>query len=123
LRLAAGEVPAEILPTADLVELRVAVDPERRGWGATETGHRAGAAARVRTLLSFLRGLASSEGRRRDIMDEPWQIYYEELVLRTEGIEDQQWNREGDVREAAHEAYRATVDRLVEHLDYEDEDA
>lgn len=31
LRLAAGHVPPEILPEADLVELRVAVDPEARG--------------------------------------------------------------------------------------------
>ena len=31
LRAAAGHIPPEILPAADLVELRVAVDPEQRG--------------------------------------------------------------------------------------------
>lgn len=32
LRAAAGHVPEEILPVADLVELRVAIDPESRPY-------------------------------------------------------------------------------------------
>jgi len=54
-------------------------------------------------------------------MDEPWQIYYEELLLRAEDVLDRLWNHETELRQAAQEAYRSTVDRLVEHLDYEDE--
>lgn len=56
-------------------------------------------------------------------MDEPWQVYYEELLERAEAIGDQLWNREDEVREAAHEAYQSTVDRLVEELDFDDERA
>jgi hypothetical protein len=53
-------------------------------------------------------------------MDEPWEIYYEELLQRSGEIEDQIWNREDDVREAAHDAYESTVERLVDQLGYED---
>jgi hypothetical protein len=56
-------------------------------------------------------------------MDEPWEIYYEELLQRAGEVEDRIWNREDDVREAAHDAYENTVDRLVEQLAYEDEEA
>lgn len=56
-------------------------------------------------------------------MDEPWQIYYEELLERAESVQDQLWNRDQDLREAAHEAYEDTVNRLVEELDYDDEQA
>ncbi|HEX9710202.1 MAG TPA: hypothetical protein VGB42_09590 [Candidatus Thermoplasmatota archaeon] len=56
-------------------------------------------------------------------MDEPWQIYYEELLERAEDVPDQRWNREEDVEEAAHEAYQSTVDRLVNQLDYDDGEA
>ena len=55
-------------------------------------------------------------------MDEAWEIYYEELLRRAGHIEDQLWNREEDVRLAAHEAYQSTVDRLAE-MEYEDEEA
>ena len=55
-------------------------------------------------------------------MDEAWEIYYEELLRHAGNVEDQLWNREEDVRLAAHEAYQTTVDRLVE-MEYEDEEA
>lgn len=56
-------------------------------------------------------------------MDEPWEVYYEELLQRAETVQDQLWNREEDVREAAHEAYESTVERLVEQFAYDDEQA
>ena len=55
-------------------------------------------------------------------MDEAWEMYYEELLRRAGNIEDQLWNREEDVRLAAHEAYQSTVDRLAD-MEYEDEEA
>jgi cupin superfamily acireductone dioxygenase involved in methionine salvage len=56
-------------------------------------------------------------------MDEPWQVYYEELVARAGNVRDQIWDRESDVRESAHDAYQVTVDRLATEYDYDDEDA
>lgn len=56
-------------------------------------------------------------------MDEPWQVYYEELLERIEDIEEQRFNRAEDVSEAAHEAYQATSDRLMNLLDYAEADA
>lgn len=38
LSVAAAELPPEIAPEADLVELRIAVDPERRSYVVEETG-------------------------------------------------------------------------------------
>jgi hypothetical protein len=56
-------------------------------------------------------------------MDEAWEIYYEELLRRAGDIQKQLWNREEDVREAAHGAYQSTVNRLVDHQGYENEQA
>lgn len=56
-------------------------------------------------------------------MDEAWEIYYEEMLRHAGNIEEQLWNREQDVREAAHEAYESTVNRLVEQHGYDDEEA
>jgi hypothetical protein len=56
-------------------------------------------------------------------MDEPWQIYYEELLERIDGIEEQRFNRAEDVAEGAHETYQATADRLTNQLDYAEGDA
>lgn len=56
-------------------------------------------------------------------MNEPWQVYYEELLERIEGIEEQRFNRAEDTAEAAHEAYQATTDRLTNQLDYAEGDA
>lgn len=56
-------------------------------------------------------------------MDEPWQIYYEELHDRGADIPAREWNREGDLAEVTHEAYQATADRLLNHLDYTEEEA
>ncbi len=36
--IAAEQLPAEIAPEADLVELRIAVDPEKRAYLADDTG-------------------------------------------------------------------------------------
>ncbi len=38
LRVAAEQLPTEIAPEADLVELRIAVDPEKRAYLADDTG-------------------------------------------------------------------------------------
>jgi hypothetical protein len=56
-------------------------------------------------------------------MDEPWQVYYEELVARAGNVRDQIWDRESDVREAAHDAFQVTVDRLTTEYDFDDEEA
>lgn len=56
-------------------------------------------------------------------MDEPWQVYYEELVGRARNVTAQIWDRENDVREAAHDAYQTTVDRLTTEYDYDDAQA
>lgn len=56
-------------------------------------------------------------------MDEPWNIYYDELLDRAEEIPSQRFNRAEDMSEAAHEAYEATVDRLVNQLDVGDAEA
>lgn len=56
-------------------------------------------------------------------MDEPWQIYREELLERAEDIPEQRFNVEADMAEAAHEAYESTVDRLVNQFDYEEAEA
>lgn len=56
-------------------------------------------------------------------MNEPWQIYREELLDRGGDIPDQEFSRAEDMAEAAHEAYEATVDRLVNQLDYDEKDA
>jgi len=56
-------------------------------------------------------------------MDEPWIIYLEELRDRGEEIPYQQFNREEDMREAAHEAYEAVTDRLHNQLDFSEKDA
>ena len=56
-------------------------------------------------------------------MEEPWEIYYEELLRRAGNVEEQLWNREEDVREAGHGAYEATVNRLAEQHEYSDEQA
>jgi hypothetical protein len=56
-------------------------------------------------------------------MEEAWEIYYEELLRGAGEIHDQLWNREDDVREAAHDAYQSTVDRLIELEAYTDEQA
>ncbi len=50
-------------------------------------------------------------------MDDAWTIYFDELFPRAQDIPDQQFNRAEDMSEAAHEAYEATVDRLVNQLD------
>ncbi|MBW3533992.1 MAG: hypothetical protein KY453_02045 [Gemmatimonadetes bacterium] len=50
-------------------------------------------------------------------MDEPCEIYYDELLDRAEEIPLQRFNRAEDMSEAAHEAYQAAVDRLVRQLD------
>lgn len=56
-------------------------------------------------------------------MNEPWQVYREELLDRAEDVPEQVFDQEADMREAAHEAYEATVDRLVNQLDYPETDA
>jgi hypothetical protein len=56
-------------------------------------------------------------------MDEPWQIYYEELIERGEEIPDHEANRAEDMTEAAKETHESVVDRLVNQLDFEDSDA
>ena len=56
-------------------------------------------------------------------MDDPWRIYYEELHARAADIPDHEFNRAEDMAEAAHEAYGAVVDRLVNQLDYPEKDA
>ena len=38
LEMAAAEIPDEIAPQADLVELRIAVDPEKRAYLEGESG-------------------------------------------------------------------------------------
>ena len=38
MRVAAERMPSEIAPEADLVELRIAVDPEKRAYLADDTG-------------------------------------------------------------------------------------
>lgn len=56
-------------------------------------------------------------------MKEPWQVYFEELLERAEHVREQRWNQVDDLQEAAHEAYESTVDRLVNELDFGDEEA
>lgn len=56
-------------------------------------------------------------------MDEPWIIYLEELRERAEDVPYQQFNREEDMSEAAHDAYEATVDRLHDQLDLSEAEA
>lgn len=56
-------------------------------------------------------------------MEEPWKVYHDELRDRAVEIVQQEWNVEEDLREAAHEAYAATADRLVNQLDWDEEDA
>lgn len=56
-------------------------------------------------------------------MDEPWIIYLEELRDRGEEIPYQQFNREEDMREAAHEAYEAVTEHLHNQLDFSEKDA
>lgn len=56
-------------------------------------------------------------------MDEPWIIYLEELRERAEEVPYQQFNREEDMTEAAHETYQATADRLHNQLDFDEEEA
>jgi len=56
-------------------------------------------------------------------MEEAWIIYLEELRERGEEIPYQQFNREEDMREVAHEAYEATADRLHNQLDFSEEEA
>lgn len=56
-------------------------------------------------------------------MDEPWIIYLEELRERAEDIPYQQFNREEDMEEAAHDAYEATADRLHDQLDLDEDEA
>jgi len=56
-------------------------------------------------------------------MEEPWIIYLEELRERGEEIPYQQFNREDDMREVAHEAYEATADRLFSQMDFNEEEA
>ena len=51
-------------------------------------------------------------------MDEPWTIYYDELLDRAEDIPKQRFNRVEDMSEAIHGAYEATVDRLTIQLDF-----
>ncbi len=56
-------------------------------------------------------------------MDEPWMIYYEELHERGEEIPDSEGGGVEEMAEVAHEAHEATVDRLVNQLDWDEEDA
>lgn len=56
-------------------------------------------------------------------MDEPWKIYYDELYHRGGDIPDQEFNRADDMMEAAHEAYEAATDRLVNQLEFSEEEA
>lgn len=56
-------------------------------------------------------------------MDEPWIIFLEELRDRAEEVPHQEFNREDDMSEAAHEAYEATVDRLHNQLDLDEAEA
>lgn len=56
-------------------------------------------------------------------MDEPWIIYLEELRERAEDIPYQQFNREEDMEEAAHDAYEATADRLHDEFDLDEGEA
>lgn len=50
-------------------------------------------------------------------MDQPSDIFHDELLDRAEDIPEQRFSRAEDMSEAAHEAYQATVDRLVRQLD------
>lgn len=56
-------------------------------------------------------------------MEDPWIIYLEELRDRGEDIPLQEFNREADMKEVAHEAYEATVDRLHNQLDLSEPEA
>lgn len=56
-------------------------------------------------------------------MDQPWQIYYEELHERAGEVPDHELGRVEDMTEAAHEAYEATADRLVNRLGHDEKDA
>ncbi len=56
-------------------------------------------------------------------MDEPWKIYYDELYDRAADIPEQEFDRDEDMAEAAHEAYEAATDRLVNQLDYREDEA
>ena len=56
-------------------------------------------------------------------MDQPWQIYYEELHERAADVPEHEINRVEDMTEAAHEAYESTVDRLVNRLGHDEKDA
>ena len=56
-------------------------------------------------------------------MDEPWRIYHEEVLRRTGRSAHLLWNRDEDFREAAHRAYEVTVDRLVGHHEFVEEQA
>jgi hypothetical protein len=56
-------------------------------------------------------------------MDEPWIIFMEELRERGEEIPYQQFSREEDMAEAAHEAYEAAAERIHHQLDWDESHA
>jgi hypothetical protein len=56
-------------------------------------------------------------------MEDPWIIYLEELRDRGEEIPEQEFNRDADMKEAAHETYEATADRLHNQLNLPEPEA
>ena len=56
-------------------------------------------------------------------MEDPWIIFLDELRERAEDIPYQEFNREEEMVEAAHEAHEATSDLLHEQLGWSEDDA
>jgi len=56
-------------------------------------------------------------------MEEPWQIFIEELRAPTEGVGGQVLPRGDELLEAAQEASESTADILLSELDYDEEEA
>lgn len=52
---------------------------------------------------------------------EAWEIYYDELRRRAGSADRQRFGRDDAIAEAAHEAYRATADRLTAESGWDDD--
>jgi hypothetical protein len=53
--------------------------------------------------------------------EEAWEIYYGELRRRAGRADEQMFGRDDAIVEAAHEAYRATADRLSAEAGWDDD--